>query len=44
MFVTLDLPMTIIRGENYCFTATIFSYYDYTIPVSYLTQFLGLFS
>ncbi|KAK3783696.1 hypothetical protein RRG08_025320 [Elysia crispata] len=33
MFVTLDLPMTIIRGENYCFTATIFSYYDYTIPI-----------
>ncbi|RUS90129.1 hypothetical protein EGW08_002096 [Elysia chlorotica] len=33
MFITLDLPMSIIRGENYCFTATIFSYYNATIPI-----------
>lgn len=33
MFVTLDLPMTIIRGENYCFTATVFSYYNGTLPI-----------
>ncbi|GFR87662.1 alpha-2-macroglobulin-like protein 1 [Elysia marginata] len=33
MFVTLDLPMTIIRGEEYCFTATVFSYYNATLPI-----------
>ncbi|GFO06074.1 LOW QUALITY PROTEIN: Cd109 antigen-like, partial [Plakobranchus ocellatus] len=28
MFVSLDLPLVIVRGEEYCFTASVFSYYN----------------
>ncbi|XP_059163141.1 C3 and PZP-like alpha-2-macroglobulin domain-containing protein 8 [Physella acuta] len=33
LFVNLDLPLSIIRNEDYCFTATVFNYYPEEVPV-----------
>uniref|UniRef100_A0A0B7BF68 Alpha-2-macroglobulin bait region domain-containing protein n=1 Tax=Arion vulgaris TaxID=1028688 RepID=A0A0B7BF68_9EUPU len=33
LFVSLDLPAVIIRYENFCFTASVFSYYQKQIPL-----------